>query len=457
MSTELEREILGQLILAPQLLESSDSLERDLFTSDDRRKAFAGISALWEELRTPVIDPGILAEKTGLSLTFIAGLTDGNYPPLPVNFAWKVRELRRRRTSERILKLAQDEGQQLVKTGEVDEARLREIHGAFAELDNLDGKGFDPARVLITGAEMQALDIKMEYTIDKLAPCRSLILLHGPGGLAKTWLALCIAKAVSEGVPFLGLTTKQRFVIYVDFENPWPMLIDRVRKLDIRDVRFWHLSASIRPPKLDGLDWAMYKNLPRGSFLIFDTARSSFDGDENSSQDVGLVMNHLKEIRELGNDVLLLHHTPRRNERASKGSTAWEDLADHVLAFYKVKKETLEDTDEEVDFDPRALLSLGTGRKTRYEPFRMYLTLDPEAGGFSLAEDPRAAAIDAIAEYIAGDGLDKNQGEIIEWAKAASIVPKMRSSFIAVLNSGEGKRWRSHKGFRGARHYEPIS
>ena len=456
MSAELEREILGHLILKAGLLESSELLQEGLFSTPDTRRAFAGISALWEELRTPAIDPGILAEKTGLSLTFIAGLTDGNFSPPPVNFAWKVKQLKLRRTGERILKLTEDEGQQLVKTGEIDEARLREIHGAFAELDNLDGKRFDPAKVLMTGTQIRALDLKVEYAIDKLAPCRSITLIHGPGGLAKTWLALCMIKAVSEGKPFLGLQTKQRSVAYIDYENPLPMLAERIKKLDIGPARFWHLSFDPRPPKLDSDDWTLFKSLSPG-FLVFDTARSSFDGDENKSQDVGRVMNRLKEIRELDNEIILLHHTPRANERQAKGSTAWEDLADHVLAFYKVRKETLEDTDEEITFDPSALLSLGTGRKTRYEPFRMYITLDPEAGGFSRAEDPKAEAIDAIAEYIAGDGLDKNQGEIIEWAKAASIGPKMRSSFIAVLNSGEGKRWRSHKGFRGARHYEPIS
>jgi hypothetical protein len=451
MSAELESAVLGALVLRPSLLESCDLRASD-FTSGRNRQAFITITEFWEEGRPAEIDAILLGERIGGNSphTFITGLLTGSIKLEPERFCDRVAELRKRSLTAKIELTIERQA----KSGELD---LAEIRPDLDEYDSLEERSLDLTKVLITGAEMQALDIKMECTIDKLVPCRSLVLLHGPGGLAKTWLALCMSKAVSIGTPFLGLATKQRFVIYVDYENPWPMLIDRVKKLDIRDVRFWHLSANIRPPKLDGPDWVMYKSLPRGSFLIFDTARSSFDGDENSSQDVGLVMSRLKEIRELGNDVLLLHHTPKLNERASKGSTAWEDLADHVLAFYKVKKETLEDTDEEVDFDPRALLSLGTGRKTRYEPFRMYLTLDPEAGGFSLAEDPRAAAIGAIAEYIAGDGLDKNQGEIIEWAKAASIGPKMRSSFIAVLNSGEGKRWRSHKGFRGARHYEPPS
>jgi len=40
-------------------------------------------------------------------------------------------------------------------------------------------------------------------------------------------------KAVSEGKEFLGLRTKQRLVTYIDYENPLPMLVERVRKLNI--------------------------------------------------------------------------------------------------------------------------------------------------------------------------------------------------------------------------------
>jgi hypothetical protein len=451
MSSELERAVLGALALQPNLMENCLVRAYD-FTPGRYRETFAALTAIWEDERPAEIDPLLLAERIGGDgvQAFVASLLDGSIKLDPNQFCRRVTELRKRFLTSRIESVI---GQQ-AKIGELD---LDEIRADLEEYDSLsEDKAFDPTKILLTGADIQAIDMKVEYTVDKLAPCRSLILLHGPAGLAKTWLALCICKAVSEGVPFLGLPTKQRFATYIDYENPFPNLADRIRKLNIQDVRFWHLSFSPRPPKLDGPDWTLYKALPSG-LIVFDTARSSFEGDENSSQDVGLVMNRLKELRELNNDVILLHHTPRRNERASKGSTAWEDMADHVLAFYKVKKETLEDTDEEVDFDPRALLSLGTGRKTRFEPFRMYITLDPENGGFSLEEDPKATTIDAIANYISGEGCGKNQGEIISWAREAGIGPKMRSSFIAVLNRGEGKRWRSHKGFRGAKCYEPTT
>jgi hypothetical protein len=318
---------------------------------------------------------------------------------------------------------------------------------------------FDPEKVLMTGTIMQTLDIHVDWTVDKLIPERGLTLIYGPGGVGKTWLALAMAKAVSMGTPFLGLTTKQKPVFYIDRENPWPLLIQRVCKMDIRDVRFWHLSFPIQPPKFDADNWEVYKKLPTGGLVFFDTARSCHDGDENSSQDVGLIMNRLKELRELNNDIALLHHTPRLNERAVKGSTAWEDLADQVLAFYRVRKGSLKEIKEEIDaaeYDPDALYHLGTGKKTRYTPAKFYLTTNFDTGEFTLADDPTAMIINDLADYIAEEGNGQNQSEIYKWAKDNIDGCGRKNKIIAALGRGANEgRWYVRHGLRGAKYYEP--
>ena len=455
MITGLEKEILGQLILSPKLLEL-DLLGADFFNSENERKIFAGITTIWEEGRPDDIDIGILAEKTGLSLELIDGLASGNYRPTAESFAWRVRELRRRRASERALRLAQDEGQRLVKTGEVDPASLQQIRAAFAELDELAGQGFDPYAFMKTGAQLQALDIHVDWVVEKLIPEGAITLLHGPGGLGKTWLCLALAKAISEGSPFLGLATKKREVVYINYENPLAVIHDRAIALNVCAPHFWSLSDPTRPPKIDGPDWPLLKALRPGATIFFDTARGGTVGDENKSQDVALVMNNLKELRELGHDIILQAHTTKLNKKLSRGATTWEDLADHAIAFYRVRPGTLVEIEEE-GFDPNALLFLGTGEKTRYEPCRFYLSLDTATGTFALAESPDAKNLDALADYISAPGFCKNQSEILGWAQD-NLGGGRNQKFIALLKRGEHEgRWKSRKGLKGAKLYEPTS
>jgi hypothetical protein len=312
---------------------------------------------------------------------------------------------------------------------------------------------------LISGMTLQALELETSWAVQKLVPARSITVLHSPGGLGKTWFSLGLANAVSQGLPFLGLATKQRPVCYLDFENPLPLLIDRARKLNIREVLFWHLSASVPPPRLDTAEHRLYRRLPAGSLIVFDTLRAAHDGDENSSQDMALIMGRLKELRELGFDIFLLHHNPKANERLYKGSTAISDLADHVIKLYRTRKGSLEEIQDEGEPDPDATFVLATG-KTRFEPFHLYLTFNPEAGGFSVAEDPNLEALEALAGYIAGPGRGLNQTDVIEWAKD-SLGGGRKENFVSLLKRGEREgRWRSRKvqGTRGMKRiYEPTN
>ena len=455
MSDALLRQILGWLIMSPSLIETCDLCAGD-FPAGRYRQTFEIIAGMWEDGKPEFIPVMVLIENLGGDGVhdFVESLTHGLQRPSARSFVSLVRKMRQKSIAARILAKVERQA----KGGELDP---EEVRGDLAEYDRLgdNRSSVNVQENLISGAALQALEVEAEWAVEKLVPGRSITLLHSPGGLGKTWFSLGMANAVSQGFPFLSLRTKQRPVCYIDFENPLPLLIDRARKLDIRETRFWHISANNPPPKLDTAAYTLYRQLQGGSLIIFDTLRAAHDGDENSSQDMSLIMGRLKELRELGLDIFLIHHTSKANDRQYKGSTAISDLADHVLKLYRTPSGSLVEIDDDGEPDPDATFVLATG-KTRFEPFHLFLTFNPDAGGFSIAEDPNLEALEALTGYIAGPGRGQNQTEIIKWAKGEGVGPTMRTSFLTLLSRGEREgRWHSRKiqGARGMKRiYEPI-
>lgn len=312
---------------------------------------------------------------------------------------------------------------------------------------------FKPFSVLKKGSELGQLNITIEWAIDRLLPRQSITLLHGRGGIGKTWLSLIMADTINRGIPFMGLDTESMPVVFVDFENSLPVLVDRIKKIAIEDVLFWHNSnETLKPPKLDREGWNLYQQLPEGSLLIFDTLRASQGQDENDSRHMAFILSRLKELRDVGFTILLLHHAPKSNDRTYKGSTAILDLADHVLSLHKVKKNNPEGGEIEDDDDQNCLYRLGTKDKTRYEPFHIFMAFD-RAQGFIKALDPDEEDLQTIYEILLDKGT-LNQKQIFEILKD-EIDIKSKGKTISLLRKGEGKYWTSHK-IKNAIFYEAI-
>ena len=257
-----------------------------------------------------------------------------------------------------------------------------------------------------TWNQIRELDIKVEWIVDRLIPKESITVLFGKGGIGKTWLMMDIARSIGGGIDFLGYETQQTTVIFIDFENPLAVLNTRTQKLGEADnVHFWRVGHELKPPKLDSPEWEQYKELPDGAVLVFDTLRASHGRDENASNEMASVMEKIKELRDMGFTIILLHHTPKNSDKIAKGSTAIVDLSDHILGLTRVRKtnggqEVVVDDDDD---DEEAIYRFGVREKTRFEPHHIYLTLNPDRG-FELAPDPEEETLKSMHQLLLDSG-----------------------------------------------------
>lgn len=288
--------------------------------------------------------------------------------------------------------------------------------------------------------QIRELNIKVEWIVDHLIPKGAIIILFGKGGIGKTWLVMDIARCIGSGIDYLGYSTQETLVVFVDFENPLTVLNTRTQRMgEAEGVHFWRVGNEVKPPKLDSDEWEEYKELPDGTVIIFDTLRASHSKDENSSEHMAMVMERVKELRDCGFTVILLHHTPKNSEKISKGSTAIVDLADHILNLSRVRRSNGGDDKlvDDDDDDEEAVYRFGVREKTRFEPHQIYLTLNPDRG-FDLAPDPEEETLERIRQLL----LDTGPLLKTAFAKECITLKLGQKKALKLIERGTGRFWR---------------
>lgn len=313
---------------------------------------------------------------------------------------------------------------------------------------------------LKSGRELRDLNIKVEWLIEGLIPRLAVVLLYGRGGIGKTTLIMMLANAIDKGLAIFGMTTVKTQVIVVDFENSLAVLSERAKRTDVDGVLFW--DSGQNPPSLDKADWTAYQELLNeypGAVFVFDTLRSSHSGDENSSEVMTNIMRRMRQLRDAGATVILLHHTPKGNDRQFKGSGAIFDLCDQTLALYQTAKTGSEQEANDDDDDQDKVYRFGTGKKTRYKPHRIFLTFDTEQELFAMARNPGDEALQALNKIIIK--IDKKgiarQTEVVRVAiEDGGYDYGGEKKIRALLKKGIDRFWTVEKGLHNATIYKPI-
>lgn len=194
----------------------------------------------------------------------------------------------------------------------------------------------DPALVKL----LSCSPLRRQYRPDMLAfvpsarplpnsdlPERSLVVLYGPSGVGKSFIAL-------DMVTRIAINTT---VVYIAAEGESGygkrlQAIAQHRQLPLHDLHLLFDTSAINLSSGSDLDLFMASiRVLQPRLIVVDTLARTMDGDENSARDMSAFIRHCDHLRtELGTTVLIVHHTGKKGSN-ERGSSALRGAADMMI------------------------------------------------------------------------------------------------------------------------------
>ena len=208
-----------------------------------------------------------------------------------------------------------------------------------------------PARPYLLS--MRDLDARPppEWLVAGLIPERSLIVPFGPPKSGKTFIVLSFCLHVAAGLPWFGMTVKQGAVVYIAGEGAGGLSV-RLRAMRSRygieiDVPFWVRERAVNF-RIEGevTELATMIRATVGeeviAMVVIDTlARAMPGADENSAQEVGIVIAGCDRLRDvLGCAVVAVHHSGKDAAKGARGTSALRGAWDTALEITGTGKRT---------------------------------------------------------------------------------------------------------------------
>ncbi|KVD91567.1 helicase [Burkholderia ubonensis] len=204
-------------------------------------------------------------------------------------------------------------------------------HGPEALGDLLRAFKLPPMRYRLQSADDLLNAPPMRWMVHGVLPAAGFAAVYGPSGSGKSFLAFDLCAAVADGVDWFGQRVNAAPVTYVCLEGEaglgkrakaWG--IGQRRNLPCR-LRFVTQSLDLRQrDDVADLCAAVLAAGGRDGLLVIDTLNRAAPGaDENSSVDMGQLIEACKEAqRRLGGMVLLVHHTGKEGAKGLRGHSS---------------------------------------------------------------------------------------------------------------------------------------
>jgi len=177
------------------------------------------------------------------------------------------------------------------------------------------------------------------WRVKGVLPDAELALVIGQSGAGKSFIALDLAFAIAQGVPWRGRRVRQGVVAYVAAEGAGGFrnrLQAYQQHFGLEDVLPFHVlgAAPNLLQKEDVRDLiAAVKALGPVDVVFLDTfAQMTAGGDENSAEDMGRALGHCKALhRACGATIVPVHHLGKDVTKGARGWSGMHAAADAVL------------------------------------------------------------------------------------------------------------------------------
>ena len=193
--------------------------------------------------------------------------------------------------------------------------------------------------------------VPIQYLIYKWLPKPGRIMLVGPPKNGKSFYALQMGLAVAQGTPLMGRDTTKGVVLYLQFDTPPPMWLERLQELKSANVSL-EGQLYLNDPSSFRKGWDIRIDADRHEMrgiidtvnpdvVIIDTLRKIHNAKENDSGEMKRISDLLTSLCQ-DRCLLIVHHTHKINKRdgrpspadACRGSTALPADADMTILLY---------------------------------------------------------------------------------------------------------------------------
>ena len=176
-----------------------------------------------------------------------------------------------------------------------------------------------------------------EHLVKGVLPNSGLAAIYGPSGSGKTFLALDLIMAIACQSDWFGHKVKNVPVTYVGLEGKGG-INNRIQAWRIKNPSLTPANFKIVLDNFDLMNKANVVELAQviidaqmhqGVIVIDTLNQASPAADENSSQDMGVIIKHLKLLQEsAGGLVLIIHHTGKNTSQGLRGHSSLKAALD---------------------------------------------------------------------------------------------------------------------------------